>query len=210
MRGEQPQAGARPVNPPAPVGIIPRPIFHLRQRAAFGHDRRGGRFAEKPAEQSRRFRFRQIHVHEHHAGGVEHETAVGIARDDGGGFTGVVLDFMQHRLAERAVGIIAAVFGRKIAMRKTVGELTRGLVGERLRLGDAVGRPAPAEKIPAGSSGPKRWKVHAPTMKRNRGVTRLIPCRRGCQLVKHNAVDGDGHFQGAGGGVHVRQIALPP
>src|ERR1019366_10653745 len=59
-------------------------------------------------------------------------------------------------------------------MCKTVGELACGLIGERLRLGDAVGRPAPADKIPAGASGPKRRKVHAPKMKRK--------CRSGKEI----------------------------
>jgi len=107
VRGQQPQTGARPVNPPAPVGIVPRPVFHLRQRAAFGHDRRSGRFAEKPAEQSRRFWLRQIHVHEHHAGGVQHEAAVGIARDDGGGFADYI-EVAEGTTVEKLFAEIAA------------------------------------------------------------------------------------------------------
>ena len=139
VRGQQPQPGARAVNPPAPVRIVSRPVFNLRNRAFLRHDRRGVRFAEKSFEQTRRLRLRQIHVHEHHAGGVEHQATVGIARDDGGGFTGIVFDFAQHRLAKRAVGIITAVLRRKIAARKPLGELLRGLVGERLCLGNVIG-----------------------------------------------------------------------
>ena len=116
-------------------------------------------------EQSRTFRFRQVHVHEHHARRVQHEAAVGIARDDGGGFAGAVLDFPQHRLAERAVGIITAMMRRNVAVLETVGELLRGLRGERLRLGEALIRPAPAEKIPAGALGPKRRKIHGAKLK---------------------------------------------
>src|SRR5579884_4307963 len=161
MRCEQAQARARPVNPPPPVRAAPAPVLDPCQR---GFLRLAARFAKEFLQKSAGPPVRQINIHKHRARGVEHLATVGIARHDRREFTGVVADFMQHLLAKRPVRIIRAVALKKFAGAKTIGETLRGLDRERLRLGKAFGRPAPADKIPDAPLGPKFREIHAPTL----------------------------------------------
>ena len=162
LRGQQTQAGPSPVNPPAPFSVVAGPGLNCCHRhTLLVHRWREVWFAKKPFEESGRLRFGQINVHKHHAGSVEHPAAVGITRDHGGGFTRTILDFLQYLFAEWTIRVVTAGFGRKIPGPKTVRQLLGGLVGERLGIGKALRRPAPAKEISTTTPGPELREVHA-------------------------------------------------
>ena len=108
------------------------PVLDFRHRCVLGIIRWCDVwFSKKFIEESAGCRwFRQINVHKHRAGGVEHLTVVGIARDHGGDFNLIIFDVLQHLLVERTIGIINSVLGRIVDGAKTIRQLLRGLIGE--------------------------------------------------------------------------------
>jgi len=57
------------------------------------------------------------------------------------------------------------MLGRKIAVPKSFRQLLCGLIGERLGLGQAAGRPAPHQKIAAADASPELREVHGAKMR---------------------------------------------
>ncbi len=102
----------------------------------------------------------QIDIHEHDPGGVEHQTAASISRDDGDDVAGIAFQFAQDRFAQGTITVGVTV-EPATAAGEPLGQFEGGLFGEGFGLAQTALGPSPAGEILMGAFGPEWREVHA-------------------------------------------------
>ena len=170
----------------------PHPRIEPLQRLRFGAIARSLPASTEeplqPADRGRLTGARKVDVDEHHAGGVEHETAERVPGDHRGGTAIACGELAHYLLAHRALAVKIRA-GRLAALRGARGDLFRRHARRGPRVVDAQVRAAPAgederpavrRSRPRGSLAPVARKLHFPRRS-----------HRGCRNRPRRFLDGD-------------------